>query len=467
MDTMIQSYMEETEDLLQRAEECIIKLEEQFTYDDINELFRIAHTIKGSSYMVGYEDLGNLMHKIEDMLDSVRNGSILFDSQTSSLCFEGIDIAKKILLSKEMLNASEVTNEYLDEASTVCKKIQMLVSKTKTKKAVTKSDEINTGIVSNLLNRIPKGKNKFYIKISIEEDTPMISPVFTLIFKCIENIGSLLYSSVTDDFLCSDADNDIRELEMILCTDIDEAELYTYFSLFYVEKINILNLNSNEDNAYYFNETDYTPYLNLLNTTMSLCKIAFLDINEVNLKQLQNDTADALGRLRNKAKVKIYNNEFNDLFNLAKKMLNAKAASRTRIKADLQEQLHNLIEKMYYSIKGKYIVRYIKLNQDNVISSLKNFLGLINKSSTFIILIDLCKLSILHEDEIKELISIINELQNQGIETGLVIYGKNSRKIINIFDSIQSEYKFNVFSNELDAIIRILTASDSFQKINS
>jgi len=55
--------MEETEDMLQRAEECIIRLEMEYSDLDVNELFRIAHTIKGSSYMVGYEDIGKIMHK--------------------------------------------------------------------------------------------------------------------------------------------------------------------------------------------------------------------------------------------------------------------------------------------------------------------------------------------------------------------------------------------------------------------
>ncbi len=79
MDAVIQSYMEEAEELLEKAEECIIRLEKEYSLVDVNELFRIAHTIKGFSRMMGYEDIGNLMYKIEDMLDCARNGSALFD----------------------------------------------------------------------------------------------------------------------------------------------------------------------------------------------------------------------------------------------------------------------------------------------------------------------------------------------------------------------------------------------------
>lgn len=95
MDAMIQSYMEETEEMLQRAEECLIQLEMEYSSASVNELFRIAHTIKGSSHMVGYEDIGNLMHKIEDMLDCARNETIPFDEKIASLCFDGLDTVKK------------------------------------------------------------------------------------------------------------------------------------------------------------------------------------------------------------------------------------------------------------------------------------------------------------------------------------------------------------------------------------
>ena len=84
MDTMIASYMEETEEMLQRAEECIIRLEMEYSPIEVNELFRIAHTIKGSSHMVGYEDIENLMHKLEDMLVSARKGPIMFDQSIVS-----------------------------------------------------------------------------------------------------------------------------------------------------------------------------------------------------------------------------------------------------------------------------------------------------------------------------------------------------------------------------------------------
>lgn len=478
MDTMVQSYMEETEDMLQRAEECIIRLEVEFSSEEINELFRIAHTIKGSSHVMGYEAIGNLMHKIEDMLDMVRNGSISFNQDIVSLCFDGLDIAKKMLQTKAESYAGEFLEEHLEEASSIGEKIQSYISVNKTNGKTNREDSAaaqeKTGIVSTLMNKEPRGKNKFYITVVLEEDAPMISPVFILVLKSIENIGTLLYSSITDDCLWG-ADEDVRILEMILCTDIEEAELYNYFDLFYVEKINIINLNRdvNEINDYYLNETDYSPYLMILKTVMELYRLAFCGSCEIKpnseaangIKHLQSQTTEALSRLRNKVKSKAYNKEFNDLFGMIKKMFNAKTGINQKVKANIQERLIDFIEKLYQGIKGKYIVRYIRLEKDNAENALKNIMGMVNKYSTMIFLINISMLDILHENEIKELIRIKGELLEQGVEIGLVTYGSGSKRIINIFDSIKQIDEIRVYSSELEAILGMFKSDDSYRRM--
>lgn len=472
---MIQAYMEETEDMLLKAEECIIRLEMEFSSEDINELFRIAHTIKGSSQMAGYEAIGNLMHRMEDLLDLVRNSSIPFNQDIVSLCFESIDIVKKMLQTWAESNAEEVLNEHMEEAARVENKIQSLITVNRENKKAYINTQEKTGIVSALLNKEHRGKNKYYITVVIEEDAPMISPVFVLILKSVENIGTLLYSSVQDDYL-SGVDNDgVRVFEIILCTNIEEAELYTHFSLFYVEKINIINLNRNinEINDYCLSDTDYSPYLTISQAILELYRMAFCNCGEVktdkeagvDIKQLQRETADALSMIRNKDKSKAYNKEFNKLFNLSKKLINLKSENKQMVRTIVQERIRDFVEKLYFEAKGKYIVKYVRLNKDNAVNGLKNFMELVNKSTTLIILIDLSMLDILHENEIKEFHKIISDMKKQGIETGMITYGSEARRIINIFDSIKQVYDFRVFSSELEAILGIIQSSDSFQRI--
>ncbi|WHH61364.1 Hpt domain-containing protein [Petroclostridium sp. X23] len=247
MDAVLQVYMEETEELMQKAEDCIIRLETEYSSVDINELFRIAHTIKGSSHMVGYEDIGNLMHKVEDMLDYARNGYILFDQSIVSMCFEGLDTVKKMLDNKNRTCSLEIKENLDSAASRISEMIEAFIRVNRKQKEKVAVKQTETGIVSSLLNQRTKGKNKYYISIFIEEDAPMVSPVFMMIIKNVDEIGSLIYSSVSDHYFteCS-VDNEIKTLDIIISTDMEEAELYTSFALIYIERINVVDLSRNK-----------------------------------------------------------------------------------------------------------------------------------------------------------------------------------------------------------------------------
>ncbi|WP_213529847.1 Hpt domain-containing protein, partial [Paenibacillus cisolokensis] len=102
-DSLYVTYLEETEELLQEAEECLIRLESGYSTNDLNALFRVFHSIKGSSQMIGYEDIGNLTHKIEDMLDMIRKGRMDLDGQMLQLCFDGLDHVKRLFESKNTM----------------------------------------------------------------------------------------------------------------------------------------------------------------------------------------------------------------------------------------------------------------------------------------------------------------------------------------------------------------------------
>ena len=56
MDNMLEMYLYETNTLLEQLDELLIEAEKNgdFTTNDVNEIFRIMHTIKGSSAMMEF-----------------------------------------------------------------------------------------------------------------------------------------------------------------------------------------------------------------------------------------------------------------------------------------------------------------------------------------------------------------------------------------------------------------------------
>ncbi|MDD3394529.1 MAG: chemotaxis protein CheA [Anaerotignum sp.] len=69
MDSMIDMYLFETNSLLEQLEKIMLEAEKakSFTSADIDEIFRIMHTIKGSSAMMEFDSIAKVAHRFEDL----------------------------------------------------------------------------------------------------------------------------------------------------------------------------------------------------------------------------------------------------------------------------------------------------------------------------------------------------------------------------------------------------------------
>ncbi len=77
-ESILDTYLYETNTLLEQLDSIVLAAEQAdtFTESDVNEIFRIMHTIKGASAMMEYESLATVAHRIEDMFFIIREKSI-------------------------------------------------------------------------------------------------------------------------------------------------------------------------------------------------------------------------------------------------------------------------------------------------------------------------------------------------------------------------------------------------------
>ncbi|WKY48577.1 chemotaxis protein CheA [Eubacteriaceae bacterium ES3] len=77
-DSILEMYIFESETLLDQLDEILLQSEEneELTPEDINEIFRIMHTVKGSSAMMEFETLAHAAHKLEDLFFAIRENGV-------------------------------------------------------------------------------------------------------------------------------------------------------------------------------------------------------------------------------------------------------------------------------------------------------------------------------------------------------------------------------------------------------
>lgn len=89
----IAQFREEAKDHIQRITQKLLHLEEHpgEQKQHIDEVFRIAHTLKGSSRMMGCADISTLAHKMEDLFVEVRDGHLTLQATVTDLLFYCLD----------------------------------------------------------------------------------------------------------------------------------------------------------------------------------------------------------------------------------------------------------------------------------------------------------------------------------------------------------------------------------------
>lgn len=81
MNPLLAQFLAEADDLLGQVGEGLLQLEsDPGDAERINEVFRAAHTLKGSSGLFDFPELTRLTHAAEDLLDAVRAGRVQLDS---------------------------------------------------------------------------------------------------------------------------------------------------------------------------------------------------------------------------------------------------------------------------------------------------------------------------------------------------------------------------------------------------
>src|SRR6266487_45684 len=102
-------FLAEVDELLQRVEEALVDLERQ--PDDqrlLQEIFRAAHTIKGSSATIGHTRMAALTHAMETRLDDVRKGVAPVTADLIEALLKALDVLKVLRDEVETRVAADV-----------------------------------------------------------------------------------------------------------------------------------------------------------------------------------------------------------------------------------------------------------------------------------------------------------------------------------------------------------------------
>ena len=98
MQEILEDFLIEAFKMIEQLDQDLIELEHNPNdLDLLNRIFRVAHTIKGSSSFLNFDVLTSLTHNMEDVLNKARRGELQITPDVMDVVLESIDMMKGLL----------------------------------------------------------------------------------------------------------------------------------------------------------------------------------------------------------------------------------------------------------------------------------------------------------------------------------------------------------------------------------
>ena len=207
----LEIFLDETNEHLQNLNTQILELEsDPENMDNINEIFRAAHSLKGMAGTMGYKRMQNLTHDMENVFSEVRNGNIKVTPDMIDVLFQCLDA-----LEEYKNNIQETSDEGTNDNENLIKALNDILNAGKTEQAQPAKEEKaaapvaeSTGTGAEKWNDIAfddsqinvikeaqkQGKNVYGINVVVQDSCILKAARAFLVFKAVEEKGEIIVS---------------------------------------------------------------------------------------------------------------------------------------------------------------------------------------------------------------------------------------------------------------------------------
>lgn len=262
-------FLEESEDQIEELNANLLRLETDHNNPEIiNDIFRAAHSLKSSAAFVGLYNLSDLSHKMENLLQKIREGKLSINVSLVNLLFECFDLIKEVI--DAVARGEKMDNSYADmiaklesyeksqegsgsaQVSTTAR--QPIQAKEEQVSVIPESSSESSETKSNVEPHVPlkleeeetreleeelklRNAKAYDVRVALKKDTPMKGLRFTLILQNLK-LNAVIYKC-NPDVESLERGIDQSFINFILITQISEADIHKLIMVDMVEYIDI------------------------------------------------------------------------------------------------------------------------------------------------------------------------------------------------------------------------------------
>lgn len=245
-------FFEETDEHLENLNASVLDLENNPSSDLLDSIFRSAHTLKGMAATMGYDTMAKLTHKMENLFQLFKNGTLAINAETITLIFDCLDKLAEIV---EALRAEVTIDE--ETIATLVQRLTMAEGSDETGEASSGStqafqlqfEHLSDSDREIAAEAIARGYFAYGIAVKLEIDCTLKGPRVFLIMDKLEQHGEVIHTEPTAEVLENgefdqvfvmlylSQEPTVKVEELILSNSEIEAVIVTNISLDEIEEL--------------------------------------------------------------------------------------------------------------------------------------------------------------------------------------------------------------------------------------
>lgn len=342
MDNFKLKFLEEAADLIEDLEKILMSVEKNgISAESIEHIFRVMHTIKGSSSMFGFDIIGEFTHHLENIYDLVRTGKMEISNKILDVTLASIDHIRALLVDEKLSDESNKTNH-----EELLQRIKAIVGFQEGHKAhtpvIAKSASVSTYYIlfKPAVDILTKGNNPLYLLSDLQDLSPD-----NKVFWHFENVHILEELKPQDCHIfweivlsCKESEHEIKDVFIFV---EDECELV-------IQKL------ADED---LFQQKAFSEYIKNLSDTPAELQISgltdFIENRKSNIHLIADKLNKAAGKQEDKqgsvkdangASIRVSSDKLDDLLNLVSELVTTQARLSLYASNNLQNELQTIAE---------------------------------------------------------------------------------------------------------------------------
>lgn len=235
-------FLDESKEHLQLMNDGLLALEKDPTHQEsLENIFRAAHTLKGMSATMGFTEIAEFTHAIENVLDQLRHGKLTVTPETMDILFRCLDVLEAFV---EDIAADRPSDQDITPLVASLQKLQGGSARdgsTQDGLAQAPADEgaggRSTGLESlakvvltdterDLINQgAQRGKGAFYVFVQLQENCALKSARSYLVLRRMEENGEVFKTFPSSEEL--EAEKFDLSFAALYLTALNEEEIQT------------------------------------------------------------------------------------------------------------------------------------------------------------------------------------------------------------------------------------------------